>query len=163
MKQTIKCAVITVLVFLMHAVYAGDASINSPLGYWKTIDDVTGKPKSILKIEKSPNGVLIGQVIKIFPRPGYDQNEVCTACLGERHNQTIVGMVIMEGLKQTADDSSKWEGGSILDPLNGKTYRCYVEAMDKGEKLKVRGYIGVPLFGRSQTWLRVSGPQQGYS
>jgi uncharacterized protein (DUF2147 family) len=147
--------------FLMHSILSAAPFMpaQTPVGYWKTIDDVTGKPKSILKIEQAENGSLFGRVVKIFPRPGYDQNEICTACQGERHNKPIVGMEVMSGLKQNPDDTSEWQGGEILDPSNGKTYRCFVQVMDNGQKLRVRGYIGVALFGRSQTWLRVGGSE----
>ncbi len=154
MKHIPKLIFICLSFFLWHYAYAA----NSPLGYWKTIDDVTGQPKSILKIWQSSNG-LSGQVIKIYPSPGKDQNELCTACKGARHNQRIVGMVILQGLKQNANNPSEWTNGEILDPHNGKTYHCNLQVIDNGQKLNVRGYIGVPLFGRSQTWLRVAGPQ----
>jgi len=159
MKKVTTLIFICLSFFLAHSIiYATPSALaNSPIGYWKTIDDVTGKPKSILKISQTGNGSLSGQIVKIFPRPGHDQNEVCTACQGERHNKRIVGMVIMEGLKQNKDDPSEWNGGEILDPLNGKTYHCLIQVIDSGQKLRVRGYIGVPLFGRSQTWLRVEG------
>lgn len=146
--------------FMSFTLYAAPfVPTHTPAGYWKTIDDVTEQPKSILKIGQADNGSLFGQVVKIFPRPGYDQNEVCTACSGERHNKRIVGMEVMSGLKQNTDDSLEWNGGEILDPLNGKTYKCIVQLFDNGQKLRVRGYIGVPLFGRSQTWLRVGGSE----
>jgi len=158
MKNITKLIVICISFFLIHYVYASYSSTNSPVGYWKTIDDVTGKPKSILKIWQTSNGILYGQVVKIFPRPGYNQNELCTACRGERHNQRIVGMVILQGLKQSSENPSEWSGGEVLDPLNGKTYRCFIQVIDNGQKLNVRGYIGISLFGRTQTWLRVAGP-----
>jgi uncharacterized protein (DUF2147 family) len=142
------------LLFLSTA-YASPVSSNSPVGYWQTIDDVTGKPKSILHIYQSGN-VLYGEVTKIFPKPGADQHELCTACAGEKHNQPIVGMVVLEGLKQSTSRASEWNGGKILDPSNGKTYHCYLTVMNKGQKLNVRGYIGVALFGRTQTWVRLT-------
>ncbi|MBX3708889.1 MAG: DUF2147 domain-containing protein [Gammaproteobacteria bacterium] len=143
-----------ILFFLpLHAVAGYDAT-RTPIGYWKTIDDVTGKPKSILHIYQS-EGFLYGQVVKIYPRPGHDQNELCTACKGPKHNQRIVGMIVAERLKQDVHHPSLWTDGQILDPMNGKTYRCYMQMTDNGQKLNVRGYIGITLFGRSQTWLRV--------
>lgn len=135
------------------------ADTNSPVGYWKTIDDVTGQPKAILHIELSQQNRLFGRIIKIFPSPGKDQNEVCTACEGYRHNQRIVGMVVLENLKQNEETPKQWSEGTILDPLNGKTYRSTITLSDDGMKLRVRGYIGIPLFGRSQTWLRVMNPR----
>ncbi len=132
------------------------ANQASPLGFWKTIDDVSGQPKSILHVYEI-SGRLFGRVVKIFPSPGKTENEVCDACEGARHNQRIVGMVIMENLKQSSDNQNQWTGGEILDPKNGKTYHCNLTLIDNGQKLEVRGYIGISLFGRSQTWLRVSG------
>lgn len=144
---------------LMSSVYAFNlASLHSPVGYWQTIDDVSGKPKSILQIWETPNKVLSARILKIYPRPGYDQNELCTACQGEKQNQRIVGMVIMNGLQQSRENPSEWANGEILDPKNGKTYHCKLELKEYGQKLSVRGYIGLPLFGRSQTWVRVSSP-----
>lgn len=135
------------------------ADNTSPVGYWKTIDDVTGKPKAILHIQLSNQNTLFGRIIKIFPSPGKDQNEVCTACQGYRHNQRIVGMIVLENLKQNEESLKQWDQGTILDPLNGKTYRSTITLSDDGMQLKVRGYIGIPLFGRSQTWLRVLNPR----
>lgn len=152
MKKFMQSLLVLVSVLMFSISYAA-VNYNSPLGYWKTIDDVTGKPKSILKIYQS-GGSLYGQVVKIFPRPGYDENEVCSACKGSRHNQRIVGMVVMEGLKQDSKNPAVWSGGSIMDPLNGKTYRCMITLINGGQQLNVRGYIGVSLFGRTQTWIR---------
>ncbi len=156
MRKIIQFAVSCLLFALMAVVQAANAV--SPTGYWKTIDDVTGKPKSILQITES-GGAIYGRILKIFPSPGKDQNEVCEACTGARHNQRIVGMTIMEGLKQDASNPNEWSGGNITDPKNGKTYRCKVTVIDGGQKLNVRGYIGAPLFGRTQTWIRVSSPR----
>jgi uncharacterized protein (DUF2147 family) len=144
---------------IMVASLMAHAETNSPVGYWKTIDDVTGKPKAILHIQLSEQNKLFGRIIKIFPSPGKDQNEVCTACEGYRHNQRIVGMVILENLQQNEEAPLQWTDGTILDPLNGKTYRSTITLSDDGMKLRVRGYIGIPLFGRSQTWVRVLNPR----
>lgn len=128
------------------------AAENSPVGYWKTIDDLTGNPKSIIKIWKTPNNILMGQVVKVFPSVDKTENKLCTACKGDKLNQPIVGMVILTGLKSS---SFQWSDGKILDPENGKTYSCSVRVADKGKKLNVHGYTGLPLLGRSQTWQRV--------
>lgn len=124
---------------------------NTPEGYWKTMDDTTGRPKSIIQIWKTEN-TLVGRVIKIFPKNGRDQNKLCTACQGENHNKPIVGMVILSGLQAT---QNMWDNGSILDPENGKTYSCSMRVSNDGNHLNVKGYIGIPLLGRSQTWERV--------
>ncbi|TAK77790.1 MAG: DUF2147 domain-containing protein [Gammaproteobacteria bacterium] len=130
------------------------AADNSPVGYWKTIDDVTGQPKSILQIKETSNHTLYGKVVKVFPQAGQDPNPVCKACEGEKHNQPIIGMTILENLTQSQDDPTLWTGGSILEPKTGKVYHCNIQVMDGGEKLNVKGYIGIPTFGRSQTWIR---------
>ncbi len=130
---------------------ASQVNLNSPVGYWKTIDDVTGEQKSILKITENSDHVLTGQVFKAFPSPGEEPHKICSECKDEKHNQPIVGMVILTGLKQ---DNEQWDGGKILDPLNGKYYSCSARVMDGGKKLKVRGYIGFSLLGRSQDWIR---------
>jgi uncharacterized protein (DUF2147 family) len=145
---------IVIMVFGLSVAYAAPSHNNlSPVGYWKTIDDVTGKPKSVLQITQQSDGSLSGRIVKIWPKPGKDENEVCEACKGDKHNQRIVGMVIMTGLKQ---GDTQWEGGEILDPSNGKTYNCNIRVVDNGAKLNVRGYIGFSLLGRTQTWLRVN-------
>ncbi len=123
----------------------------SPIGYWKTMDDITGKPKSIIQVWKNQDQNLMGKIVKIFPDTA-DQKKLCSACKGEQHNQPIVGMVIISGLKS---GETQWGNGRILDPENGKLYNCTVRLTENGEKLNVHGYIGFPLFGRSQTWERV--------
>lgn len=128
----------------------------SPVGLWKTIDDETGKPKAIVQISESPDKTLSGKILKIYPRPGYDQHELCAACKGDNHNKPIVGLTILHNLVQDKQNPREWNGGDILDPKNGKTYRCTAQLMKDGQQLRVRGYIGVPLFGRSQTWLRTN-------
>jgi uncharacterized protein (DUF2147 family) len=140
----------TLLLLFSASTFA--ASTDSPVGLWKTIDDVTGKPKSILRITQDTDGILSGVVTKIFPKAGQNQHEVCEACQGAKHNQPIVGMQILSGLKQ---DGDVWSGGKILDPKNGKTYQCKVQLIENGSALNVRGFIGFSLIGRSQKWLRV--------
>lgn len=152
MKRAQQLMVLICSLFLCH--FALAASALTPVGSWKTIDDVTGQPKAIIHIWETPNGVLYGRILRIFPSHGKDQNELCTACQGAKHNQRMVGMVILNGLTQDQENMSKWSGGEILDPKNGKTYHCTIEVVDGGRKLNVRGYVGVSLFGRTQTWLR---------
>ncbi len=128
-------------------------STDSPIGYWKTIDDITGRPKSIVQISKTREGALMAKIVKVFPsRDSNVQTGLCIACKGEMHNQPIVGMVIMSGLKL---GNKQWKNGEILDPENGKTYNCTAHLTENGKRLNVHGYVGLPLFGRSQTWERV--------
>ncbi|MBA3660575.1 MAG: DUF2147 domain-containing protein [Gammaproteobacteria bacterium] len=141
---------------LATGLYANDA-IN-PTGYWKTIDDVTGKPKAIVEILTEADSTLVGKVLKIFPQQGQPQIEVCRACEGKKHNQRIVGLTVIEKLKPSPEKNNEWLNGEILDPKNGKVYHCNIRLTDNGQKLQVRGYLGLPLFGRTQTWIKVKEP-----
>ena len=127
--------------------------LNSPLGFWKTIDDAKGTASSIVQITKS-KGKLQGKVVNILDTEK-GPNPKCTECTGENKNKPVLGMQILKGLSQ---DGKEWSGGKILDPKNGKWYKCYIEVLDKGKKLKVRGYIGLALIGRTQYWHRTARP-----
>jgi uncharacterized protein (DUF2147 family) len=126
------------------------AQDSSPVGLWKTIDDSTGKPTALIRITEH-QGELQGKIEKLFREPSEDQNPKCVACQDARKNQPIVGMTIVSGLKKTGDEYS---GGEILDPKNGKVYKSKLTVRDGGKKVEVRGYVGMPMFGRSQVWLR---------
>ena len=126
------------------------AAAENPVGLWRTIDDKSGKEKSLVRVTES-NGQLQLTIEKIFREPGEDPNPLCDKCPGEKKNKPVIGMQIGSGLKK---DGDVWSGGEILDPQNGKTYKCKVWLEDKGKKLHVRGFIGVSVLGRTQVWLR---------
>lgn len=130
------------------AVWATGADLLTPVGRWKTIDDKTGKPKAIVLIYQE-KGKLFGK-IEATLQP--DAKKVCDDCKDERKGQPIVGMVIVRGLALHGDEYS---GGDILDPDNGKVYRCKMRVTEHGNQLSVRGFIGFSLLGRSQIWTRV--------
>ncbi|HLB42137.1 MAG TPA: DUF2147 domain-containing protein [Gammaproteobacteria bacterium] len=158
MKFVLWKAAWKLMLFLLIFINATDAASqpeNSPVGYWKTIDDVTGKPKAIVQILEENDQTLSGRIIKIFPRPGYDQNARCTACKGKLHNQRIVGLIFLKNLKKSKTVSRQWIAGDILDPKNGKIYRSSLTLSNNAQKVNVRGYIGLPLFGRTQIWIRL--------
>ena len=123
---------------------------DTPVGLWKNMDDVSGKPKALIRITET-NGVLEGKIEKLFRGEKEEQNPVCDKCSDARKNQPIIGMTMLTGLKK---DGAEYTGGEILDPNNGKVYRSKLKVADGGKKLEVRGYIGMPLLGRSQTWVR---------
>lgn len=125
------------------------ADLSSPAGVWTTIDDATGKPKSIVEISEQ-NGELTGKVVEVL-QSDQGPHPRCTACTGDLKDQPVEGMTILWGLKK---DGDSWEGGKILDPKSGKTYKCKMHLTDGGQKLEVRGFIGFSLLGRSQVWER---------
>lgn len=121
----------------------------SPVGLWNTISDRDGKPTAVVEI-REVNGELSGVVRELLVAAD-PEDSVCGKCSGDRKGQRIVGMEIVRHMHA---DGDQWSGGEILDPENGKTYRASMKLTDDGKKLVVRGYIGLPLLGRSQTWLR---------
>ena len=124
---------------------------STPAGLWRTIDDDGKTEKSTVRIVIA-NGELTGKVEHITDPA--KANEKCVKCEDARKDQPIVGMSIITGVKQDAEEPGLWNGGEILDPSNGRTYKVRLKTTDGGKKLEVRGYIGSPMFGRSQTWLR---------
>ena len=140
-----------VLAILMVMLAGGAlADTSSPAGVWKSIDDKTKKERSIIRITEV-NGEFKGVVEKLFDQPGDDPAHLCKECKGERKDKPIIGMTILWGLKK---DGDIWAGGEILDPDNGKTYRCKMTLSEDGKSLNVRGFIGISLIGRSQIWWR---------
>jgi uncharacterized protein (DUF2147 family) len=125
-----------------------NAQSQNVIGKWKTVDDETGKPKSVVEIyEKS--GKIYGKIIEILEAD--KRNKVCEECTGEDRNKPILGMVIIKGLRK---DGKEYNDGQILDPKNGKLYKCFI-TLEGNDKLKLRGYVGVSMFGRTQYWSRV--------
>jgi uncharacterized protein (DUF2147 family) len=125
---------------------------TSPAGLWKTIDDDGKTEKSLVRIVDTA-GVLSGKVEKIFDAAKQDAK--CDECSDARKGQPVLGLTIIQGVKANAGDPSLWDGGEILDPNNGKTYKVRLKPVNGGKTLEVRGYIGTPLLGRTQTWQRV--------
>jgi len=141
-----------VLLLSLLGTLAHAADMSTPVGLWRTIDDETGKDRSLLRIV-DVGGALEGRIEKTLTRlPDDDPDGLCRKCPGARKDQPIVGMTILSGLRK--DGENVWARGEILDPGNGKTYRCKVKLIDGGRKLEVRGFIGVSLLGRTQIWIR---------
>jgi uncharacterized protein (DUF2147 family) len=135
---------------LVLAFTAGAAFAQAtPVGLWKTIDDETKQEKSFVRITESA-GVLSGRIEKIVDPA--KQDSVCDKCEDARKGQKVLGMTIVEGVKKNADEPY-WDGGTILDPNNGKTYKLRMTPKDGGKTLEVRGFIG--FFFRNQQWIRV--------
>ena len=117
-------------------------------GKWQSIDSKTGKVDAIIEIYKEKNTAYAKVVDILNPE---DKDKICIYCEGENKDKPILGMVIAVGLKEKGD---KWSGGKILDPRNGNSYKCYITLVDNS-KLKLRGYIGISLFGRTEYWYKV--------
>ena len=126
---------------------ASTAIAQGPVGLWKTIDDETNQAKSHVEIYEV-NGKLHGKVVKLLKDAS---TSVCENCTGDKKNQPIEGMEILTGLTTYKD---YWSYGKILDPANGKTYKCSAW-MEGDDQLKLRGYIGISALGRNQVWHRV--------
>ena len=137
---------------LAFAATAASAQATSPVGVWKTVDDATKKEKSLIRITES-GGVYSGKIEKLLD-PDAPKDPVCKDCTDDRKDKPILGMTIVKNMKQSAGDKAEFEGGEILDPNNGKVYKSKMKLVDAGAKLDVRGYIGVPMLGRTQTWTR---------
>jgi len=124
---------------------------TTPAGLWRTIDDDGKTEKSTVRITIA-DGVLSGKVERITDPA--KAAEKCVECDDARKDKPIVGMTIISDVKPDPDEAGTWKGGEILDPAKGKTYKVRIKTVDGGKKLEVRGYIGSPTFGRSQTWIR---------
>ncbi len=122
---------------------------QSPLGKWKTIDDETGKVKSIVEIYEK-EGKLYGKVLQLFRAPSEGQDPKCDKCEDDRKNQRVIGMEIIRDMEKDGDE---WDDGTICDPKNGTIYDCkfWIDE-DNPDKLQVRGYVY--FFFRTQEWIR---------
>ena len=146
-KVLLSVIVFTVILFLIP-ISARAILAQSPVGFWQTIDDNTNEARSIVEIYEK-DGKVEGRIVKLINPE--EPNPVCDKCEDERNGQPIEGMVIIEDLSQDGDE---WAGGHILDPENGKTYRCRIW-VEEGV-LRVRGYLAI--FRRTQTWLPAENP-----
>jgi uncharacterized protein (DUF2147 family) len=124
-------------------------SQNKFVGIWQNFDDEDGKAKSHIEISEK-NGQLAAKVIKLLPNA---KLKVCASCTGANKDKPIEGMSILSGMTKVSD--TEYSGGDILNPKNGKLYSCTITLENGGKKLKVRGYVGVPMFGKTQYWEKV--------
>jgi len=121
---------------------------TSPVGVWRTFDDKTGRENGLVRIW-AQNGVLYGNIAGVVDPA--DAKKSCDKCGDDRKGKPLIGLNILRGLHQ---DGNQWDGGEILDPETGRTYRCSMRVKDGGRQLVVRGYLGISLLGRSETWRR---------
>lgn len=128
------------------------AFAQTPVGLWQTIDDVTKKPKAHVRLTEEAGAVR--GVIILGLDPNDKPDAVCELCSDERKGKPLTGMTIVRNLRKEKSGET-WSGGDILDPNNGKVYRAQITPSADNKTLAVRGYIGSPLFGRTQIWQRI--------
>ena len=127
--------------------FATNMNAQSIFGKWENRDETTNEVDSVIEVYEK-NGKAYAKIIEIMDENR--QDALCDKCSGKRKNEPILGMNILSGLKK---DGSEWSGGKILDPKNGKEYKCYIKLEEKN-KLKIRGYVGFSLLGRTAYWYR---------
>ena len=127
--------------------FAANINAQTIFGKWENRDEVTNKVDSVIEVYEK-DGEAFAKIIEISDKA--KQESLCDQCNGKNKNKPILGMHIIDGLKKDGDE---WSGGKILDPKNGKKYKCYIK-LESNDKLKIRGYIGFAAFGRTAYWFR---------
>lgn len=122
----------------------------TPVGVWRVLGDKSGEAEALVRITEH-DGIYEGRIISLFPRPGVSPDVRCDECTGPRKNLPVKGLVIMTGLRRVG---AEYTGGEILDPESGDLYQCSLKVSVDNRKVFVRGFIGISLLGRTQTWLR---------
>ena len=151
MKAWIFAATLALFTLALAAIPAASlhaVDLQSPVGLWKTVDDKTGMPRALVRISLQ-DGKYSGRIEQSFT-PGAE-TRVCSLCTDERKNKPIIGLLIIRNVSLR---DGEYVGGDILDPDNGSVYRCKFHLENDGATLVVRGFIGISLLGRSQTWQR---------
>ena len=147
-----KTWIATVITSALVAAAGSVAAQSTPLGVWKTIDDKTKTERAQIRISEA-GGVFSGKLEKLLAADA-KQDALCDKCSDDRKDKPMVGLEVVRGVKK-GDSENTWDGGTILDAAEGKIYKVRMKPTDDGKKMEVRGYIGAPLFGRTQTWIRV--------
>ncbi len=142
MKRLFELALVCAIFCSTTTFFAQDV-----FGTWKTIDDNTGEARSLVEIYQE-DGKVYGKILELI-NPS-EPDPVCDKCCCEDKDQPVLGLTFIKGLEKDGDE---YNGGKILDPENGKLYKCYI-TLEEEDKLKVRGYIGFSLLGRTQFWYR---------
>jgi uncharacterized protein (DUF2147 family) len=140
-----------VAIVLGLAVAPAQAAEPSAVGLWEQVDERSGQPESWFRITER-NGAYEGAIVKIFFKPGEDQNWVCDKCEGAERGAPVLGLTLIKGMHR---NGLTYEDGTIMDPRDGSVYRAMMRLSPDGRKLEVRGYLGISLFGRSQIWNRL--------
>jgi len=145
-RRVAGCLIVAFL--LLNAIAPSRAAEPTPVGDWRTFDDHTGEERSVIRIVER-NGALFGTIVS-SPDPKA-ASDICKKCEDDRKGKPIIGLEIIRDMRR---DGDVWTGGRILDPEDGGLYKATIRVEDFGNKLVLHGYIGIPLFGRTQTWIR---------
>lgn len=154
-KQSLRAAAAVLFASLMTSAYASEPTIA---GVWQQIDPGTGLVGGLIGF-KEKNGLWEGYIVKMYPKPGDPVNPVCSGCTDDRKDQPVLGLRLIQNAKR---DGLSYKGGAILDPRNGSQYSVELTLAPDNETLTVRGYLGLTLFGQSQTWKRLSESDSEY-
>ena len=156
LAKSLAVSVCMLLGLLVPSAASSEPDPLSPEGYWKTIDDDGKTATSVMQLWFY-QGKLHGRIVKLYLKQGDDSDPACEKCSGANKDKKILGMQILFNLSK---DDDEWSGGSILDPESGNSYKCYVQVQQGGKQLKVRGYVGISLLGRTQYWSRTKKPSE---
>ena len=148
-------AALFVAVATAHPALAADPSVS---GLWQKIDEPTSKSVGWFLFTES-EGIYQGMIAKLFLRPGDPPNQTCAACKDDRKDQPLLGIPLIRNMKANGN-GLYYEGGNILDPRDGNIYNAMMTLSPDGQTLTVRGYLGIALFGRDETWYRL--PETAY-